>query len=325
PTSVSSVSPECQDFDVRHIGSFHYDDLDPGYIEAKARVSVMDDEGILAAGLYPQVDFPSYAGVHLLRSDDAELANVCARAYNDFVLEEWADAVPGRFIPLMVLPLGDPVAAAAEIRRAAALGAKGITFPEDPVKLGLPSINVDAWDPVFDAAQETGLPLCIHNASSLWMPPIGRDTSMLVPAVMLASMATMTFFDWIFSNVFVRFPSLRIVQNECDVGWIPWALQRCDVQWERNRVYRAAWNSAPPSGLFGSNMFACVLPYETDTAEAVAQIGADGLLMETDYPHLDMSFPHTQSMVRQNLGALSDADLAKVLRGNAAQLFNLAL
>ena len=325
PTSYSSVSPEYQDFDMRHIGSFHYADLEPHYLEAKARASVMDDEGILASGLYPQVDFPSYAGVHLLRSDDSALAGECARAYNDFLLEEWSDAAPGRFIPLILLPLRDPGAAAAEIRRTAALGAKGITFPEDPAKLGLPGINADDWNPVFDAVQETGLPLCVHNASSLWMPPLSRDGSVLTPAVMLASMATMTFYDWIFSNVFVRFPSLRMVQNECDVGWIPWALQRCDVQWERNHAYRAPWNTASPSDLFGRNMFACALPYETDTADVVARIGADGLLMETDYPHLDMSFPHTQSMVRENLGALSDADLAQVLRGNAARLFNVAL
>jgi predicted TIM-barrel fold metal-dependent hydrolase len=116
-----------------------------------------------------------------------------------------------------------------------------------------------------------------------------------------------------------------MVQNECDVGWIPWALQRCDVQWERNRAYRAPWNTASPSDLFGRNMFACALPYETDTADVVASIGADGLLMETDYPHLDMSFPHTQSMVRENLGSLSDAHLAQILRGNATRLFNLAL
>ena len=61
--------------------------------------------------------------------------------------------IPGRFIPMMIIPLWDPVAAAAEIERTAALGAKSIAFSENPTKLGLPSIHTDYWDPVFQACE----------------------------------------------------------------------------------------------------------------------------------------------------------------------------
>ena len=81
-------------------------------------------------------------------------------AWNDFILEEFAGAFPGRFIPTMIIPLWDPTAAVAEIERTAALGAKSIAFSENPTKLGLPSIHTDYWDPVFRAVGRDRVSSC---------------------------------------------------------------------------------------------------------------------------------------------------------------------
>ena len=136
----------------------------PGCYEPAARVADMDQGNVLSSMLFPS--FPRYCGQVFHEAKDKELALLCVQAWNDFILEEFADAFPGRFIPMMIIPLWDPVAAAAEIERTAARGAKSIAFSENPTKLGLPSIHTDYWDPVFRACDETGFVVSMHVGSS---------------------------------------------------------------------------------------------------------------------------------------------------------------
>ena len=82
----------------------------------------------------------------------------CVRAFNDWMIEEWCGDSGGRLIPLCLVPLWDPTAAAAEVRRNAARGCRAIAFTELPANLGLPSIH-DAdrfWDPLLAACDDTG-------------------------------------------------------------------------------------------------------------------------------------------------------------------------
>ena len=102
----------------------------PGCYEPAARVADMDQGNVLASLLFPS--FPRYCGQVFHEAKDKELALLCVRAWNDFILEEFAGAYPGRFIPMMIIPLWDPAAAVAEIERTAALGAKSIAFSENP-------------------------------------------------------------------------------------------------------------------------------------------------------------------------------------------------
>src|SRR5690606_3419724 len=137
---------------------------------------------------------------------------------------------PGRFIPLMIIPLWDPQIAAAEIERCAAMGAKGITFPENPHPLGLPSIHAKDlhWDPVFRSAEEAGLPLCTHVGSSSRVPRTSPDSPVLVTAATAGVNAQLTLADWLFSGVFLRFPRLKLCLSEGGIGWMPYILERVD-------------------------------------------------------------------------------------------------
>ena len=68
--------------------------------------------------------------------------------YNDWMIDEWCGgAGRGRLVPLTLIPLWDPVAAAAEVRRCAAKGSYAIAFSENPAKLGFPSLYTGEWDP----------------------------------------------------------------------------------------------------------------------------------------------------------------------------------
>ena len=87
-----------------------YDDMRPGCYEPSARVADMNQGFVLSSLLFPS--FPRYCGQVFHEAKDKELAQVCVQAWNDFILEEFADAYPGRFIPMMIISLWDPAAAA---------------------------------------------------------------------------------------------------------------------------------------------------------------------------------------------------------------------
>ena len=73
---------------------------------------------------------------------------------------------PERFIPLAIPPIWDPQAIADEVRRVAKKGCHAITFPENPVPLGLPSLHTDHWDPFWQACTDDGTVVCMHIGSS---------------------------------------------------------------------------------------------------------------------------------------------------------------
>ena len=311
------------DVDFSSVTSFRYSELEPYFWDSKARVAHLDRDGIIASACFPVVEFPSYAGQLFLSTDDRELALASVIAYNDFILEEWVGAAPDRYIGVVVVPLWDPGACAAEIVRTAAQGARAITFPEDPSKLGLPSIHDRVWDPMWAAAQETGLPVCLHNGSGHWMPPMSPGATLNIANAVVGVLGPMTVFDWCMGDMFVRFPSLRVVLPESNVGWIPWALWRADFFWERHSGWAGSRTPDPPSTYFHSNVYGCAFPYEDSAVAAIEGVGAGNFLIETDYPHTDMSYPNTVPLLEKTFGALPPEDYRKVLEGNARTLFRV--
>jgi len=183
----------------------------PGCYDPIARVADMDRAGIAASLCFPS--FPRFCGQTFYEATDRELGLLCVRAYNDWMLDEWCGSAPGRLIPQIIIPLWDPQAAATEIDRCASLGARALTFSENPARLGLPSIHSRDryWDPVFAAAAANEVVLCTHIGSSSHVPSVSDDSPSLVTfAWSFAAMSSGTTVDWWFSSVFQRFANLKI-------------------------------------------------------------------------------------------------------------------
>ena len=129
-----------------------------------ARLKAMDDDGVDCAVLYPSL--AGFSGERFGAITDPELELVCAQAYNDWLIDEWA-ARSTRFIPQCVVPLSPIAATVAEIRRAVGRGHRGVIFPATPMRLGdLPHINGANYDPVWAVCQELEVPLCFHAGST---------------------------------------------------------------------------------------------------------------------------------------------------------------
>ncbi|TMK61054.1 MAG: amidohydrolase, partial [Actinobacteria bacterium] len=98
--------------------------------------------------------------------------------YNDWHIESWCDAHPGRFIPLSVPTLWDPELMADEVRRVEKKGCHAVTFSENPAPLGLPSWHSDHWDPFLAACADEGTVVCVHIGSSSEMVITAPDAPM---------------------------------------------------------------------------------------------------------------------------------------------------
>ena len=209
------------------MGVIRYDDMRPGFYDPVARIADMDAAGILASMCFPS--FARFCGQAFYEAKDKDLALLCVRAYNDWMIEEWCAAAPGRYVPLTVIPLWDPQQAAAEVRRNAARGSRALCFSENPEPLGLPTIwdSDRYWNPVWEACQETETVVCMHIGSSSTSPKISKETPWgFNQAWAAGTLTSATLLTWLIGPVFREFPGIKIALSEGGIGWMPYTMER---------------------------------------------------------------------------------------------------
>jgi predicted TIM-barrel fold metal-dependent hydrolase len=301
-----------------------FDEMRRGAWDVDARVADMDIDGVYASACFPSF-LPGFVGQRLtLWPRDEELALTAMRAYNDWHLDAWAGAHPDRFIPNQITYLRDPAVAAEEIHRNAQRGFKAATFSEAPDKLGLPSIHSGHWDPLFRACAETGTVLCLHVGSSGTSPTTSDDAPPEIPAVLFGAYGMYSAVDWLYSKVAVRFPDIKICLSEGGIGWVAGILDRLDHCYKYQLGYLPTWRDVaePPSEVLRRNFWFCAL--DDDAGMLVRdRIGVEHILVESDYPHADSSWPDTQAMLTRQLEGqgIGDDDARRITWQNASGLF----
>src|SRR5205814_1431995 len=82
--------------------------------------------------------------------------------------------------------------------------------------------------------------------------------------------------------------------------------------------------SVRPSDLFREHVFGCFIEDEFGVT-AIEKIGVDNVMIETDYPHTDSTWPNSIEVAHKQLAGLGDDIKRKILRDNAARVFRLDL
>lgn len=298
----------------------HYDDMVPGAYDPAARVVAMDEDGVWASINFPT--FPRFGGTRFLAAKDKELASACVVAWNDWLIDEWCGTAPKRFVPMTLIQLWDPELAAAEIRRCAAKGSRAVAMIESPSPLGLPSFWSEYWNPVFAAAQETGLVLCMHVGTSGTLPtpaPESAANSDAVPISLCGLNSMMSLADLTFSGLLHRFPGVRIALSEGGSGWVPYLLERMDYTWARTRI--GVDRSISPSDIFRRNFWTCFIS-DRHAIESRHSIGLDKLMWESDYPHNDSEWPNSRKFLAEAVADVPDEEVRQIAETNARNLFN---
>jgi predicted TIM-barrel fold metal-dependent hydrolase len=298
-----------------------FDDMRKGCWDIHARVADMDIGGVWASLCFPSL-LAGFAGVMFANSKDQELGLACVRAWNDWHHEVWAGTYPDRIVPLQITWLNDPAIAADEVRRNAARGFRAVSFPELPSNIGMPSMYTDHWDPLLRACEETDTVVCLHTGSASFTAARSPGAPLELSTTLFPVNGIVATADWLWARIPLRFPGLNVALSEGGIGWVPMLLDRLDYVMAHSGIGGAGvWDGdVTPSEAVQRNFWFCTID-DPSTLGARERIGVDHIMVETDYPHADSSWPDTQELLAERLADLSDADVAAITHENAARLF----
>ena len=303
-----------------------YETMRQGSYLQKERLEDMDMNGLEASLCFPT--FPRFCGQTFSEAQDKDLALLCVKAYNDWMVEEWCGGSGGRLIPLIIVPLWDPALAAAEIRRNAERNVHAVCFSEIPPNLGLPSIHDKDgyWLPFFEACNDADVTINMHIGSGSKMPSTSPDAPAAVGSTLTFANCCFSMVDWLMSGLFNKFPKLKIAYSEGQIGWIPYILERADTVWRENRGWGGVADKVlePPSELFKRHVYGCFFD-DPHGLKSLVEIGEDNVTYESDYPHSDSTWPDTAKIAAEQTTAagLTDTQIYKVMRGNAIKMLHL--
>jgi predicted TIM-barrel fold metal-dependent hydrolase len=296
-----------------------FEEIRDGCFDVDARIDDMNAGGILASLCFPS--FPQFCGQIFANTEDKDLAHVVLQAYNDWHIEEWAGAHPGRFIPLALIPYWDPELMAAEVRRVASKGVRAVTWSENPEKLGVPSFHSEHWDPFWKACDDEGMVVCLHigSSSQVKLPSAEAPFTTMMNLQPTAVMDTAA--DLLWSRVIREFPNIRFALSEGSIGWIPYLLERADYVYEHHSRWTGSdFGGRLPSEVFRDHFLACFIE-DAAGLRLLDLIGSDIVCLETDYPHSDSTWPESPERLVKQIGHLDDETIAAITHRNAMRHF----
>jgi aminocarboxymuconate-semialdehyde decarboxylase len=237
------------------------------------------------------------------------------RVMND-ALADLCHRRPEHFAWLASAALQDPVAAAAELRRAVRDG--GATGAAAPANFGGISLGELELDPYWAAVQELGVPLFIHPVDLAPGPRVRRWGLTQVAGYTFDT--TLAIASLIHSGVLDRFPEMELFLPHGG-GALLWLSGRLDVMYER--LPAAAGGSGakhPPSHYLRRCHYDTILHSGDLVRTLVGMVGADRVLLGTDdaFPPMDRD-----PLATLAAAALPEEEAALIREGNARALFGL--
>lgn len=296
-----------------------YDQMRKGCYDVDARIDDMNVNGLLAG-----LNFGSFVGTTgnlFCDAEDKKLALAVLQAYNDWHIDEWCGAYPGRFIPLALVPLWDAKLAAEEARRVKKKGCNAISFPPAPAKAGMPSFHQGGWDMLWEACNDEGIVVCMHigdlsaGISGMDSPIDALFANMPVSLFQTAS-------DLVFSPVLRKYDNLKFALSEGGIGWIPHFMDRIDYVYNHHHQWtNQDFGGKMPSEVFLEHCYTCFIDDPTGIRDRY-QVGIDNMTWECDYPHSDCIWPNAPELVWDRMGDIPEEDIHKITWQNACRLFD---
>jgi predicted TIM-barrel fold metal-dependent hydrolase len=297
-----------------------FDEMRPGCFDIHERIKDMNGGGVLGSMCFPS--FPGFSGRVFATANDKDMAMAVLQAYNDWHIDEWCGAYPGRFIPMGIVPLWDPQLAADEVRRIAAKGVHSITFTENPATLGYPSFHNAHWDPLWTACSDHNVVLSIHLGSSGKLAITAADAPVDVMITLQPMNICQAAADLLWSRIPKHFPNLKIALSEGGTGWIPYFLDRLDRTYDMHHLWTGQdFGDQLPSDIFRKHFLTCFIA-DPVGMQLRHMIGIDNIAWECDYPHSDSSWPSAPEELAIVAAGVSDDDLNKISYQNAMRWYS---
>ena len=205
--------------------------------------------------------------------------------------------------------------AVAEIERASQLpGIKGALlgcYPHGTLELEAQD------DPVWEALAVRNLPVHLHVALVNEMPGVNESK---VPGDIRFFDAPKRVLQFVWNKVFDRFPTLKLVVVEVDVGWLPYMKEQADDRFRRQGLGAQLALTRAPSEYIREHVW---FSYITDHfgLRNRHEIGVERMMWSSDFPHVGSNWPASWKVINAELSGVDPAERALMLAGNAQGLY----
>ena len=279
------------------------------------RIKDLDRDGVDAEVIYGIL---GAAG----RLNDKDASNEMLRIYNDW-LKDFCSHYPDRHIGLACLPYGDIDAAVKEIHRVAKMGIRGL---ELSCSWDMEPMWHPMWEPLWKAVNDVQLPLHFHTFPAV--PPdlisqhpgrVGRSVFFTVVSGFQMNLVNILA-AIIGANVLERYPHVRIAFGESGCGWIPYALDRMDFEWE-DRFTDLGLKMKPSD--YWRRQCKATFQFDRIGAKLIDDMGAESLMWGSDYPHGDGVWPHSEQYIKEQFADVPAEQVKMITCTNAGKFYGL--
>ena len=182
------------------------------------------------------------------------------------------------------------------------------------------------WEPLWKAIHEVNLPLHFHTFPAV--PPSVLDKA-FGPTRRAAFFTVVSGFQMNLVNILAavigaavleRYPRVRIAFGESGIGWVPYALDRMDFEWEDR--FRDLGLTMKPSDYWRRQ---CKATFQFDRigTKLIDDMGVETLMWGSDYPHGDGVWPESSQYIAEQFGNLPPDVAHKVTCANAGRFYRL--
>ncbi len=330
PTFDPVARPGCLDdyYQGRNKGGLSIKDafgaLEPIHVEYRdrdERVKVMKRQRIEGALFFPTLG----VGMEEALCEDPPAVTAAFNAFNEWLHEDWGYAYQGKIFAAPYFSLMDRENAVAQLERALVRDVRVIVMRPAPVRLpGISRSLADAYyDPFWARVAEAGITVAFHGGDSGygryfadWGEGGDVESFKMSPwkSVVGGSRAP---FDamaaLVCHGLFHRFPRIRVCSIEMGANWVPWLMQSF------RRAYGISPNDFAEDPVETFKRHVWISPFHEDDVAALRDlIGAERLLMGSDWPHAEGLADPTDYI--RELKAFTSAEQKLVMHDNAAGL-----
>jgi predicted TIM-barrel fold metal-dependent hydrolase len=310
------------------LGRLAFPTMDEGHLGAyktKERLKAMDDMGVYAQICY-QNSGVTQAG-SLMSLGDNDLAVTILKLYNDASAERQQESGQ-RLFTLAHLPLWDQKEMMAEATRCLDMGLKGFVLPDTPERLKIPSYMHDYWTPFLEMCSDRGVPINFHlnaaiDPTALTWEGFEFEQTLAVVATMFSICNASTLGNWMVSGRLDRHEKLKIGLIESGMGWVPFALEALEHQFDEMLPSKSKLLKRRPWEYFRDHFWITYWFEKIAPMKLLDVLGVDKVLFETDFPHPTSLYPGVQDHIMTTLGGYNHEVRKKVLETNAVKLYNL--